>query len=74
MRKKITKEQINRASWEMQDFNTETGGSVVDFAEYFYDVAVALGYNSEPFVQMLESKFKDECSEVISRIKVTEGW
>lgn len=58
----------------MQDFNTETGGSVEDFANYFYDVANALGYDPRKFVELMEAKFPEECREVITRIKVTEGW
>lgn len=74
MRRSLTEGQLNTASWHMQDFNTETGGSVEDFAWHFYEVAIALGYDSRPFVELMEKKFAEECSEVISYIKVSEGW
>ena len=58
----------------MQDFATETGGNVEDFANYFYDVAKAIGYESDKFVELMEAKFPEECADVITRIKVSEGW
>jgi hypothetical protein len=72
--KQLNQGQINSASFEMRDFATETGVSVEDFANYFYDVATALGYESDKFVELMESKFPKECADVILRIKVSEGW
>ena len=72
--RQLNQGQINTASFEMQDFETETGGSVEDFANYFYDVAKALGYESDRFVELMEAKFPEECADVIMRIKVSEGW
>jgi len=74
MKKQLNQGQINTASFEMQDFATETGGNVEAFANYFYDVAKALGYDTDKFVELMESKFSKECADVIMRIKVTEGW
>lgn len=71
---KLTQSQINTASWEIRDFNTVVGVSIEEFADYFYDVAKALGYDSTLFVELMEREFKEECSEVITRIKVSEGW
>ena len=72
--KKLSQRQINRASSEIDDFIMETGRSAEDFAIYFYKVADALGYESDKFVELMEAKFWDECEDVITRIKVTEGW
>ena len=72
--RQLNQGQINTASFEMQDFAIETGGSVEDFANYFYDVAKALGYDTDKFVELMEAKFREECDDVITRIKVSEGW
>lgn len=71
---KLTQGQVNTAACEMRDFCDETNTPLEHFANYFYDVAVALGYESDNFVEFMEKKFPEECKEVILRIKVIEGW
>lgn len=70
----LSQDQINTASFEMEDFALETGCSLEDFANYFYDVAKALDYDTDKFVELMEKKFSKECGDVITRIKVVEGW
>lgn len=72
--KQLNQGQINGAYFDMQDFATETDVSVEAFANYFYDVSAALGYESDKFVELMEAKFPKECADVITRIKVSEGW
>lgn len=74
MEKKIHKLQMNTAYWEIYDFNQSTNCNVDDFCYFFYKVAKALGYDSAPFVEFMESKLKKECAEVIAEIKISEGW
>jgi len=71
---KLSETQLNVASWHMQDFNTETGGDISDFAAYFYEISEALGYDTRLFMELMEDRFKEECDDVISHIKVSEGW
>lgn len=70
----LAQNQINAASFEMKDFVIETGCCLEDFSNYFYNVAKALGYDSDKFVELMEKKFPKECEDVITRIKVMEGW
>ena len=58
----LSESQINTASWEIRDFVEETGGSIEDFAHYFYTVSNALGYDSTKFVELMESTFNDNKS------------
>jgi hypothetical protein len=65
--------QLNRAEWEVNDFNSETGGDIRNFLHYFYTVADSLGYDSAPLVELIDTRFPEH-KEISMMIKVNEGY